>query len=202
VTPLASARERLTSIGEERDALTALLGVAAVLHDALPGPPVVVGGTAEQYWTRLPYHATDLDMCASIDDAAARTLVDLGFTKSGRHWWHEAAGVAVEFPAPVIDGDLSRVVVDRGASIIGLDDLYLDRLRQCTADEASTASTEYLSLLAVLATCSDRIDWAYVRRRIGQIRRNETHLAAPMQRIQARARRTVARRLRGSPAAE
>ncbi|MDQ4107410.1 MAG: hypothetical protein M3138_01215 [Actinomycetota bacterium] len=66
------------------------------------------------------------------------TLGGLGFRKRGRHWFHDASKVAVEFPDTRIDGDegrTERIRVGGGtAAMIGIDDdLYLDRLRPAKA---------------------------------------------------------------------
>jgi hypothetical protein len=174
------------------DQLDRLLGVAALLRTVLGGRPVVVGGVAEMYWTRLPYHPTDLDVCAPVDADVARRLRDAGFVKEGRHWWHETHGVAVEFPASEADADPARVVEADGALVIGVADLYLDRLRQSTANDSS-GSVEHQSLLAVASSCIDIIDWPYVRARIAA---EPPHLRERMRHNDRAVRRAVRQGLR------
>src|SRR5207249_9443090 len=95
---------------------------------------------AEDLYAHDLYNPTDLDLCAPLTKVDLRRLADLGFKREGRHWSHVAIAVAVEFPDDHIDGDESRTIeVDVGggaARIIGIDDLYLDRLRQATMTEA------------------------------------------------------------------
>lgn len=165
-----------------------MLTVAALLRRILGGTPVVVGGVAEMYWTRLPYHPTDLDVCAAVGRDEVRRLVDAGFVRHGRHWWHEEQGVAVEFPEATADADPARLHEHRGALIIGVSDLYLDRLRQSTAND-NRNSVEHQSLLAVASSCMEIIDWPYVRRRIAG---EPEHLRAPMRRNHRRVRRIAA----------
>lgn len=176
----------------DADQLDRLLGVAALLRSVLPGRPVVVGGTAELYWTRLPYHPTDLDVCASVGPDEAKRLRAAGFVRDGRHWWHEERGVAVEFPGSEADADPDRVVESHGALIIGVSDLYLDRLRRSTAND-SPGSIEYRSLLAVTSSCIDIIEWPYVR---GRIAAEPPHLRRAMARNDSAVRRVVRRGLR------
>jgi hypothetical protein len=170
-----------------------LLAVAALIRTLLGGRPVVVGGAAEVYWTRLPYHPTDLDICAPLGPEAKGILTAAGFNREGRHWWHEELGVAVEFPESTADGDPERFVEAGGALIIGVSDLYLDRLRQSTAND-SPASVEYQSLMAVTSSCIDIIEWPYVRRRIAA---EPAHLRTRMQRNQRAVREAVRRAMRG-----
>lgn len=169
-----------------------MLSVAALLRSILGGTPVVVGGVAEMYWTRLPYHPTDLDVCAPIGGEDAERLREAGFVREGRHWWHEEQGVAVEFPEAIADADPARMHEHRGALIIGVSDLYLDRLRQSTANE-NPNSVEHQSLLAVASSCMEIIDWPYVRRRIVD---EPEHLRTLMRRNHRTVRRIAQRAMR------
>jgi len=159
---------------------------------------VVVGGTAEEYQSGTPYHETDLDVCGVVTQAERATLRSLGFRKRGRHWYHDASQVAVEFPDARIDGDEDRiehVPVGRGeAAVIGVDDLYVDRLRQATASISNVeGSVEFHSALAVATGAFERLDRRYVLRRIREIERREGDLGATMRALDARIRRLAKR---------
>ena len=171
--------------------------MAAALREALARELIVVGGTAQEYHTAAAYHETDLDLVGVPQPRDPRKLTDLGFTKRGRHWFHEAARVAVEFPESVLAGDEDRVIHKRIAggmvAIIGVDDLYLDRLRQATISE-SDETIEFRSALAVAAAKFDRIDWRYVERRIRETVKSEPLVGVRMR----RADRTVRRRVRNA----
>ena len=152
-----SNAERLLGLAaNEADRLIRHLFVAAALREVMDTDPIVVGGTAEEYWTAAAYHETDLDLCAPVSGRDASTLEELGFEREGRHWvWGgPERWVAVEFRNSMVDGDESRtrdVPVGNGAArVIGLDDLYLDRLRQATIDERGER-VEFNSALAVAA---------------------------------------------------
>jgi len=164
--------------------------VAAAMREALRYDPIVVGGTAEEFWTAAEYHETDLDLCAPITPRDMETLERLGFRRAGRHWERVGLAVVVEFPESRIDGDEGRTVEAVAgpgrARIIGLDDLYLDRLRQSTIDERKEG-IEFMSALAVVAARHDDIDWSYVAQRI----RGEGTLGHVMKRIDSRIRRRV-----------
>lgn len=162
-----------------------------------------MGGTAEEYWTSAEYHETDLDLCAPLSVEDEKALRALGFQPEGRHWvWgREDRWVAVEFPDSKIDGDESRSeevpVADGSARVIGLDDLYLDRLRQATMNE-HREGVEFASALAVAAARYEDIDWPYVYERIAHVTATEGHLGNIMKRLDSRIRRRVRRKLLGS----
>ena len=157
-----------------------------------------MGGTAEEYQSGAPYHETDLDLCGVVTEGERETMRSLGFRKRGRHWFHEASHVAVEFPDDRIDGDLERIErVDVGggtAAIIGVDDLYVDRLRQATAPIADVeGSIEFHSALAVATGAFERLDRKYVLRRIRGIEAREGRIGTTMRRLDSRIRRLAKR---------
>ncbi|MBA3737546.1 MAG: hypothetical protein H0W97_03165 [Actinobacteria bacterium] len=174
--------------------------MAAALRETLRVEPIVVGGTAEEIQSGSPYHETDLDLCGVVAPDERAVLRGLGFRKRGRHWFHDASKVAVEFPDTRIDGDEARVerirVGGGTALVIGIDDLYLDRLRQATAPLANVeGSIEFHSALAVAAGGLDRIDRRYVLARIRQIEGSEGRIGERMRQLDSRIRRRVRRAL-------
>ena len=177
--------------------------VAAALREVLSHEPVVVGGTAEDFWTADEYHPTDLDLVTwPLTRREQGVLRALGFTREGRHWVHGATGLPVEFPESRLAGDEARInrhPIGQGfASIIGVEDLYLDRVRQSTVDPEDVRLPTYLSALAIAASNRDRMDWRYVDEAI----RGETEVdPRRMRKIHRRVRRTIAERLqrRDSP---
>jgi hypothetical protein len=190
----------LRAAGAERDRLRRHLLVAAALREILMVEPVIVGGTAEEYQSGSPYHETDLDLCGVVTSDERAALRALGFRKRGRHWFHDVSSVAVEFPDTRIDGDesrIDRIRIERGiAAVIGVDDLYVDRLRQATAPLANVeGSIEFHSALAVAAGGSDRIDRRYVLRRIREIESSEGRIGRRMRALDILIRRRVRRAL-------
>jgi hypothetical protein len=181
----------LDAAAAERTQLRRHLLVAAAIREMVPSA-IIVGGTAEEYWTARTYHETDLDLCAMLGRAEREALRALGFTREGRHWFHERARVAVEVPGPLLDGDPDRVVtveIGRGAArVIGVDDLYLDRLRQTTVAPGRD-DIHFESALAVASATFESIDWPYIRRRLTAISKEEPSVARHM-----RAANTVIRR--------
>jgi hypothetical protein len=195
-----SNAKRLLRLAErEPQRLKRHLLVAAALREVLGQDPIVVGGTAEEFWTGAEYHETDLDLCGRLTRGDMATLGELGFKRAGRHWERPGLAAVFEFPADKIDGDESRTVEETvgpgRCRIIGLDDLYLDRLRQATMNEKSEG-VEFHSALAVAAARYEEIDWAYVRKRLELIRvKAGGGLGEMMRRIDSRIRRRVRRAL-------
>src|SRR5216684_4221289 len=101
----SGAAKLLAAAATERNRLERHLLVAAALREVLAHEPIVVGGTAEEFYTAAEYHETDLDLCGWVNDEDRKIMRELGFGKSGRHWVHRGSKVAVEFPELRIDGD-------------------------------------------------------------------------------------------------
>ena len=112
---------------------------------------------------------------------------------------HKSVNVAVEIPEPSIEGDESKtelVSVGPGfARIIGLGDMYLDRLRQATVRETAD-DVHFTSAVAVVAANYDRLDWAYVDSQIQRTIEKDDVLGRSMKRVNSRVRARVRRRLR------
>lgn len=188
----SKARSLLAQAADEEQALRRHLLVAAALSEVLPTEPIIVGGTAEEYWTAVEYHETDLDLCVPLGARGREALEGLGFDRRGRHWARDDLRVAVEVPSSRIDGDVERTIVESvgegKARIIGVDDLYLDRVRQATLAEGRD-DIHFDSALAVAVTCFEAIDWPYVDDRIITAEAEERLVGEAMARVDARVRR-------------
>lgn len=198
------AESLLRDAARTGDRLQRHLLVAAALREVLEREPVVVGGTAEEFQSGAPYHETDLDLVGVVTEAERGSLRSLGFRKRGRHWYHDVSHVAVEFPDDRLDGDVDRIErIDVGlgtVAIIGVDDLYLDRLRQATAPLSNVDSTaEFQSALAVATGAYERLDRRYVLRRIREIEHRERRIGQRMRHLDSRIRR-IAKREQAAPA--
>ena len=192
---VSKAKKLLREAAHASDRLNRHLLVAAALDAALPRTPIVVGGTAFEYWTRAAYHETDLDLCVSLGRQGAAAFQELGFEREGRHWYAPRARVAVEVPDSVLDGALDRTVrihVSAGeVTIIGPEDLYLDRVRQATVRPTQNGDA-FLGAVALFAALHDSLDMKYVRTRL---RDEAGSLGEVMRRVDSRVRRRVRRAL-------
>jgi len=198
----SEARNLLDEADREGKRLRRHLLAAAALSLILEHRPIVVGGTAEDYWTDNDYVPTDLDMCAPISKEDERRLANAGFKREGRHWFREGEHpIAVEFPEARIEGEEQRAVeVPVGSTtvrVIGVEDLYLDRIRQSTATPEED-SEPLAGAVAIASARYERMDWRYVTKVIRSTLERDPPLGALMQRIDRRVRTRVRRALSGS----
>ena len=117
-----------------------MLGTASLLTTLLDETGlkvVIVGGFAVEIYTRSEYTTVDIDLIFSRRDLANEVLLNLGFTKEGRHWYHEVLGVSIEIPNDMLENaDMNRVLKlnlpsQEHVYVIGIEDIILDRLRAC-----------------------------------------------------------------------
>jgi hypothetical protein len=156
--------------------------------------PIVVGGTADEYWAGGEYHPTDLDLCPEPSPSDLKALSSVGLRKSGRHWTRKDLPVAVEFPGSGDDIERTVVVKIGGVSIlmISCDELYLDRIRQATVSWPRE-DVSFDAALELALTNYTTMDWDYIRDRLKKASSSEpmvgTLLAGVNRRVRSRARR-------------
>ena len=193
------ARRLLELAGSPKPPQTQRLLLAAAITAVFERDPVVVGGTAEEHWLSQESQATDLDLCPRPSDQDIVELERLGFKRDGRHWVHAKVIHGVEFPGAGDDINRTVDVPISGtggamAKVIGLEDLYLDRLRQSTASETSRHSQRLDSTVMLLVARDATLDRDYVRTQIAAIIVREPVVGQAMKLMQRRAE-TRARRI-------
>ena len=188
------AEALLLQIPVARSRLRQRLLLAAAMTRLLTEPPIVVGGTAEEYWAGGEYHPTDLDLCPRPSQADLKALAAVGLRKSGRHWTREDLPVAVEFPGSGEDIQKTVVVKVGGVAIlmISCEDLYLDRVRQATASWP-IENVSFDAALELALTNYVTMNWDYIRGRVRLAVKSERKVGALMakvsRRVRSRARR-------------
>ncbi len=156
--------------------------------------PIVVGGTAEEYWAGGEYHPTDLDLCPRLSPSDLKALAAVGLHKRGRHWVRGDLPVAVEFPGSGDDIGRTVVVKVSGVSIlmISCEDLYMDRLRQATVSWPREG-VSFDSAFEIALTNYIRMDWDHIGDRIRVTVSTERSVGIVMvginRRVRSRARR-------------
>lgn len=191
---LRRARGLLARIAAQKTQLRQRLLLAAAITVLMEKTPIVVGGTAEEYWAGGEYHATDLDLCPPPSPADVKALTSLGLRKVARHWLRDDLPVAVEFPGSGDDIERTTLVKVGGVPVvmISCEDLYLDRIRQATT-ASDRATVSFDGALEIALTNLPTMDWSYVRGRIRRIASEEPRIAAEMiivnRRVRSRARR-------------
>jgi hypothetical protein len=188
------AKSLLRQIPGAKSRLRQRLLLAAAVSKLLSRKPIVVGGTAEEYWAGGEYHPTDLDLCPRPSPRDRKALEAVGLRKKGRHWTREDLPVAVEFPGSGDDIERTVVLTVSGVSIlmISCEDLYLDRVRQATVSWPHE-DISFDAALEIGLTNYATMDWDYVRRRLRTAISDEgavgTLMASVNRRVRSRARR-------------
>ncbi|GAB4278941.1 MAG: hypothetical protein Kow0056_11710 [Coriobacteriia bacterium] len=126
-------------------------------------PPVVVGGHAVEFYTAGGYTTVDLDLVGA-SEPVGEVLDAWGFERDGRHWYDESLGILVEVPRARLEPEQEERTLDvevRGehVSVIGIEDLVIDRLNACVHWD-SQESCEWAAVL--VEAYADRIDWEYL----------------------------------------
>ena len=62
--------------------------------------PVIVGGLAVEIYSRSEYTTSDIDIIFEQRDIADQCFHELGFVRSGRHWYHAGLGISVWIHGP------------------------------------------------------------------------------------------------------
>jgi hypothetical protein len=184
------ARRLLTQAQTATGRVRRNLFVAAAVSDAIANRPVLVGGAAEDHYIGGRYRQTDVDFVGWLTAEDEAALTDLGFHKEGRWWVDEGTGVPVEFPESSLAGDVERIrqiqVGEGLVSLIGPEDLYLDRVRQATAEPGEGQQTN--AALALAITNPDTIDWRYIERVLDREDDRDPYVGSRMKKIHRRLR--------------
>lgn len=168
---LAQARARLEALRALENPLEVQLRAAAVLSRVLGdlGEPVVVGGAAVSFYTGGAYLSRDVDLIVEAEPRILRDRLEaVGFERRGSAWVHREVDLVVDFPAPPLAGDRSRLThvhtEDGPVALIGLEDLLVDRLNAAVHWNDAEAREWCVTMLAV----HPDLDVGYLERRATQ----------------------------------
>lgn len=162
----------LTRLRAVRNPLEVQLRTAAVLARLLVpigGPVVVVGGSAVSFYTGGAYLSRDVDLVTDVPGPQIFGVLErIGFRRQDGAWIHAEVDVVVDFPSPPLAGDSRRVTQvqtsDGPISIIGLEDLLIDRLNAVVHWGDSEAREWCVTMLAL----HPKLDRAYVEQRAAE----------------------------------
>ncbi len=108
--------------------------ITAVIAKALQEigqDPILVGGTAVEFYTQGGYSTADIDMLSEGGPELAHRMIELGFKKLGKDFIHEKLKIYIEFPGRSL-GMMERFrlvnVEEMEFKIISVEDLIVDRL--------------------------------------------------------------------------
>jgi hypothetical protein len=126
--------------------------------------PIVVGGSAVEFYTTGGYASADMDLVMLHPEDADRILGASGFQRRGRYWLLPDTDLLVEFPgqtltyAPGAYDRLTEVEMGDGlaATVIGIEDILIGRL-YAGISERRENDRRWALEMAVLHY--DRLDW-------------------------------------------
>lgn len=108
--------------------------IAALLAEALRSvgqDPILVGGTAVEFYTEGGYSTLDIDMLAPGGPELFDVMSRLGFERFGKDFTNDSLKVYVEFPGAALQGrekDIQIQVGKHRLRVISIEDLIVDRL--------------------------------------------------------------------------
>jgi hypothetical protein len=164
----AERRGRLDALASEPDVRRKRLVALGLLADRLREDgiePILVGGGAVEFYAAGGYSTSDMDLALPHGPATDAAFAELGFIKEGRYWYREDLDLLFEAPAPAgLPGeDAPRTVAivdDLRVTILGVEDLILDRLRGWVHWK-SDEDWRWARRLTLLH--AEDLDWRYLR---------------------------------------
>lgn len=171
-----------------------VLYVLAALTEALQPEhvrPILVGGSALEFYTLGDYATRDIDLVAEERRVVGQALEKLGFEHlpGQRHWYHEALDISIEIPDEKLAGSEEKTttvdVQGTGVEIIAPEDLLIDRLAAFkywySADDGEWAARLY-------AIHEESMDLDYLEQRA-----EAEKVTDALEEIKARAKRLLGR---------
>jgi len=160
--------------------------ITRLLEEKGKNAPVVIGGCALSYYSREVYFTSDIDLAYADREALEIVLKSVGFVKEGRYWVQEELRMAIEAPASNLaeeEAPVEIVEVEEGlrCTIIGLEDLIIDRLNACKHWKSVT-DCEMVELL--INHYFNELDWPYLEKKAA---RPENEILAELQEYRRRA---------------
>lgn len=165
----AQRRARLDSLAQENDGLRRKLIALGILTDQLKPAgltPVLVGGTAVEFYTAGGYATKDVDLALPTSSKVDAAFAELGFRREGRFWVRDDLDLLFEAPAGNLAGEdapRTEISIDGWRVVIlGIEDLILDRLRAAVHWKSEEDMRWARRLVALYSDC---VNWDYLRRR-------------------------------------
>ncbi len=141
--------------------------ILARISEKLPDNkrPILVGGSAVEFYTRGTCKSIDIDLLADRD-SLIRVLEEMGFSKSGRHWFY-TKDIGIEIVGYSAKGMRVNEILHEGKPIkvLSVEDLIVDRLNACKHWK-SQYDCEQAQILAEVY--SDKLDRGYLIKRMNE----------------------------------
>lgn len=161
-------KSMLQTLPDNRPLLELQLKVAGIITEAFKPfnlKPVVVGGSAVEFYTMGSYTTRDIDLIIDEPGEIKQVMVGLGFQNDSGTWYLPAnPALIVEFPKGPLAGDWERVQPvqlpdNHTAYLISLEDIIIDRT--LAAKYWTDGSEEWVRFMMVAHY--DEINWKYLR---------------------------------------
>ncbi len=165
---MAELKSLLQQLPKNKPILELQLTVAGVISEAFKPfgvIPVVVGGSAVEFYTLGNYTTRDIDMIVEDPEYIKTVMTGLGFLNDAGTWYLPTnPSVVVEFPKGPLAGDRKRIQPvqlpnNHTAYLISLEDIIMDRT--LAAKYWTDGSEEWVRFMMVAHY--DEIDWKYLR---------------------------------------
>lgn len=166
---MSDLKRVLQQLPKNKTLLELQLTVAGVISEAFKEfgvIPVVVGGSAVEFYTLGNYTTRDIDLIVEDPEYIKSVMNGLGFCNDAGTWYlPENPSIVVEFPKGPLAGDRKRIQPlllpnNHTAYLISLEDIIIDRT--LAAKYWTDGSEEWVRFMMVAHY--DEIDWKYLRR--------------------------------------
>ncbi|VVB96578.1 Uncharacterised protein [uncultured archaeon] len=145
--------------------LSSKFGILAEISEKFPKnkKPVLVGGSAVEFYTRGTCKSIDIDVLGDRD-SLEKVLEKMGFSKTGRHWFYTKE-IGIEIVGDSTEGRRVNEILHEGKliRILSIEDLIVERLNACKHWK-SQYDCEQAQVLA--GAYSDKLDREYLRKRM------------------------------------
>lgn len=134
MSSLPSLKKELSKAAKFQEPAMRAILIASLIAEALRTvgqDPVLVGGSAVEFYTQGGYATADIDMVAEGGPQLQGVMLQLGFERYGKDFVDGKNKIYVEFPARSLgptEKDQAIEVNRRLLRIISLEDLIVDRL--------------------------------------------------------------------------
>ncbi|CAG0958672.1 MAG: hypothetical protein MPEBLZ_03001 [Candidatus Methanoperedens nitroreducens] len=128
--------------------------------------PIVVGGSAVDFYTEGIYPSYDIDLVSDRKVIGEILEHVFDFKQSGKNWINEQIGLYVEVPGSHLAGDKDKVMTIKIENlkvyVIGIEDLIIDRLNACVhwKSQRDCDQAQYM-----IRYYRDRVDFEYLEKK-------------------------------------
>lgn len=135
--------------------------------NTLTGRPIIVGGSAVEFYTTGGYSTQDIDLVLMDSRPAEAVLAASGFSRDGRYWFRPGLDLLLEFPGKALTygpGAYDRVTLVEmpdglAACIVGAEDIFIGRF-YAGISESRPNDIQWARQIAILQ--GPHMDWEAV----------------------------------------